>query len=142
MRHPSLVVLREGSTMKFLRQRVLLLSAGVLLTVMATGCTLYETKDYYLTGGNGVYLNLKKPVSDAIVFQLTAYCHYDRVCVGNTLHDQVQISGWGAAEWHTATHYYGDLWDNAINKAFWDHSRCITLHKDIWLGLNWETHGC
>lgn len=116
--------------------------AVLLAAVTITACTLREGKEYVVQlGVSGVYMHIKDQYTHSITHLLwPTVCKWDKVCVGNYLHDQVKISGWGAAEWYTATHYYTDLQNAMISSA--SYNTCLVLHKDIWFGLNWQTAGC
>lgn len=125
------------------RWATLAASAAMVLT-FATGCTLTETNDYVVTAGNGLHMQIRPPQSWQIVDLVWWHiCSTNEVCAGNWLHDNVAVSGWGAAQWHTATHYYHDLWLQ-LNNQWFNVDECLSLHEDFFGGLNWEHYstGC
>ncbi len=117
-------------------------AVALVLAVAITGCNWFEGKDYYLTGGNGVYVNIREPATKLINTALVPGCHYNGHCVAQWLHNNIQPNGIAGRYWKTATSYEGDLWQHAIVPSLNSHGRCPTFHIDLTNDINWETHGC
>lgn len=119
-----------------------MLVALVVVALALPGCSWIEGREYYLTFGNGVYVNLREPTTRALETQLMPACKWDRYCVARFLHDNVHVGGLAGDYWRTATSYANDLWLHALEPAFYDHTRCPTFHIDLTNDINWETHHC
>jgi hypothetical protein len=117
--------------------------AIVLLMVVATSCTISENKHYRVHAEvNGVHMTINKSFSHVISDVLwLKVCNALPVCTGNWLHDNVKVSGWGAAEWHGGTRQYADL-ASAIGTVYSHRNDCLSLHKNWVANLNWYSGGC
>jgi hypothetical protein len=124
------------------RRLIAPLVAIALALVMLPGCNWIEGKDYYLTGGNGVYVNFREPTTRAMNTYLLPGCKFDRHCVANWLRNNVNIGGFAGNYWRTALSYENDMWLHALAPSYNNHSRCPTIHIDLTNDINWETHGC
>ncbi len=144
-----------------MRKRLAMLLTLGALAIALPGCDWFQGKEYYLTGGNGLYVNFRESTTRQIETQLVPYCLSQgggwagpRNCVRNFLRGihvpgRWEVPGLGGAltitadsYWQTAVSYRDDLWDHAISPSFQDHHRCPTFRIDLTLDINWETHSC
>ena len=121
----------------------MILALGVAAS--SVGCDLNQD-DYTLSGGNGIYVTLKKTPSAQLLLVLKAICKDDGACVMNLMRAKnptFSIGGFGQAEYNEAldNKYAGQL-KNAINavQSVNAPAACVRVHiwKVLWPFL--ETH--
>lgn len=122
---------------KRLRATLVGISAAAAVAILP-GCV--NGKDYYVQAGSGgVYVHIREGSTYAIMAGLLPQCHYNRYCVASKLHDLDSNPRWKAA---TSRGEANDMWLDAIEPSFWDHSRCPTVRFTPTWAIDWQTHGC
>lgn len=102
---------------------------------LLSSCTLSQGSMYSVQSGFGIYMHIFQKPSEAIVLLHFHACGASIVCTSNWLRQNVEVRGWGAAEWRGGLKEYEDF-RGAIHQVK-DHGKCIALHKNGFGTLNW-----
>ncbi len=133
----------------------------LLLTLFATGCTLKQDTHYRVTFGQDVEMTLYKNPTNQVT-GLFLFCErqtnnqHPGSCTLDFLKAHVSLSGWGAAQWDTALHQYGDFddamgWpqnDRGILSSYYhdggssniNNLKCLAIsYNYVFNSVNWTT---
>jgi hypothetical protein len=121
------------------RRMKMVLALGLVLVGASVFAGCVNGKDYYVTVGTGTYVNIRETPTLLIETVVMPQCNWDRYCVAYKLSKLDDNKFWQrATDQGEAT----DMWKDALEPAFWNHSRCPTFKITTSGSIDWMTHSC
>lgn len=122
---------------------------NVAIALFTVACIAFVGQQYSVSLGIGAWLTIAEAPTAQIEWVYQNPCRMSGSCTADFLHNNVKLSGWGAAEWNDATWNNQSLrWDLTVQlyQIFAQgsylnpiSSPCLQLYKSLSGTLDWRT---